>query len=82
MNYLIFWYKWSSRELKKIITAILKSWLADNIKRINYVQNYSINDKKVEKSEEKIILIHTDNYDKLTDFLSKNFSEIEELKLN
>lgn len=82
MNYLTFWYKWSSRELKKIITAILKSWLADNIKRINYVQNYSINDKKVEKSEEKIILIHTDNYDKLTDFLSKNFSEIEELKLN
>ena len=82
MNYLTFWYKWSSRELKKIITAILKSWLADNIKRINYVQNYSINDKKVEKSEEKIILIHTDNYDKLTDFLSKNFSGIEELKLN
>lgn len=82
MNYLMFWYKWSSRELKKIITAILKSWLADNIKRINYVQNYSINDKKVEKYEEKIILILTDNYDKLMDFLSKNFSEIKELKLN
>ena len=82
MNYLIFWYTWSSRELKKIITAILKSWIADNIKKFNYLHNYRLNGKKIEKSEEKIILIHTNNYNNLTDFLSKNFPEIKELKVN
>jgi hypothetical protein len=79
MDYLVFWYKWNSRELKKIITAILKSWLSDNIKKINYVQNYNLNDKKVEKSEEKLILIHSNNYEKLIDFLSKNFPQIQKI---
>ena len=51
MNYLIFEYKWNSRELKKIITAILKSWVADNIKKLNYIQDYSFNGKKTEKTE-------------------------------
>jgi hypothetical protein len=60
--------------LRKIIVAILKSGLANNVKKINYVQNYSIKDNKIEKAEEKIILMQSDNQDKLIDFLSKNFS--------
>jgi hypothetical protein len=60
--------------LRKIIVAILKSGLANNVKRFNYVQNYSIKDNKIEKAEEKIILMQSDNQDKLIDFLSKNFS--------
>jgi hypothetical protein len=60
--------------LRKIIVAILKSGLANNVKKFNYVQNYSIKDNKIEKAEEKIILMQSDNQDKLIDFLSKNFS--------
>lgn len=82
MDYLIFAYRWNSRELKRIITAILKSWLADNVKKMNYVQDFCLNDKKVEKTEEKLLIIHTDNYDKLIDFVSKNFPQIIKLKLN
>lgn len=82
MDYLIFGYKWNSRELKKIITAILKSWFADNVKKLNYVQDFCLNDKNVEKTEEKLLMIHADNYDKLIDFLSKNFPQITKLKLN
>jgi hypothetical protein len=60
--------------LRKIIVAILKSGLANNVKKFNYVQNYSIKDNKIEKAEEKILLMQSDNQDKLIDFLSKNFS--------
>ena len=74
MNYLTFLYRWNSRELRKIIVAILKSGLANNVKKFNYVQNYSIKDNKIEKAEEKILLMQSDNQDKLIDFLSKNFS--------
>lgn len=81
MDYLTFSYKWNSRDLKKIITAILKSWFADDVKKVNYVQNYCINDKKIEKSEEKLVLVHTNNYDKLIDFLSKNFPQIKKIEL-
>ena len=79
MDYLIFNYKWNSRELKKIILAILKSWNADNIKRVNYVHDYSIKIDKIEKNEEKILLIHSKNQNKLIDFLSKNFPQIKKL---
>ena len=83
MDYLIFAYKWNSRELRKIINAILKAWVANNVKKVNYVQNYDFNEKKIEKSEEKILLIHTENQNKLTDFLSKNFSqEIEKINIS
>lgn len=82
MNYLSFIYKGSPRELKKIILTILKSWKADNIKRINYTQDYSLDEKKINKIEEKILLIHTRNEDNLLDFLSKNFPQIEKININ
>lgn len=82
MNFLTFVYRWNSRDLKKIILSLIKSWIADNIKRINYVQNYSFDDKSVKKDEEKLILINAKDYDKLMDFLSKNFPQIERINLN
>ena len=82
MIYLTFVYRWSSRDLRKIITAILKSWFANNLKRLNYVQNYCLRDNKIEKDEEKILLVQSDNQDKLLDFLSKNFpNKIEKIIL-
>lgn len=82
MTYSIFRYKWNPRELRKIIVTILKSWTANNIKRVNYVQNYSLKEKNIEKSEEKILLINSENQDKLLEFLSKNFPQIEKININ
>ena len=82
MNYVRYVYRWWGRELRKIINAILKSWLAQEIQKLNYIQSFCLNDKNVEKSEIKILLISTDNKEKLSAFLSKNFSQIEELNIN
>lgn len=82
MTYSIFTYKWNSRELRKIIATILKSWTAKNIKKLNYVQNYSLKEKNIEKSEEKILLIYSENQDKILEFLSKNFPQIEKININ
>ena len=82
MDYIAFVYKWNSRELRKIILVILKSWMADNVKKVNYVQNYTLQEKGVNKVEEKILLIHSKKQDDLLDFLSKKFSQIERIYIN
>lgn len=81
MNYMTFTYKWTARELRKIILSILKSWVADNVKRLNYIQSYSSKEKEIKKIEEKILLIHTKEQNKLLDFLS-NFPQIEKININ
>lgn len=83
MNYLLFVYKWSSRELRKIIVAILKSWVANDVKKINYVQNYTMKDEKtIVKNEEKLLLINSWDESRLNEFLLKNFPQIERVKIN
>ena len=83
MSYLTFVYVWSSRDMRKLIITLLKSWLADSIKRINYVQNYLLKDgKNIQKTEEKILLIEAQDENKLTEFLLKNFSQMKRIKLN
>ena len=82
MIFLSYIYRGKSRELKKIITAILKSWIAEKIKKINYVQDYSLENQKIKKTEEKILLINTQDENRLLDFLSKNFPQIEKININ
>lgn len=82
MIFLSYIYRGKSRDLRKIITATLKSWMAEKIKKINYVQNYSLKDQKIVKMEEKILLIYTQNENWLSDFLSKNFPQIEKIDIN
>lgn len=82
MNYVAFTYGWKSRDLRKIIISILKSGVAESIKKVNYVQNYSLKDNNVEKKEEKMLLISTENEIKLIEFLSKNFPQIERIYVN
>ena len=83
MDYLLFVYKWSSRELRKIIVAILKSWVANDVKKINYVQNYTMKDEKtIVKNEEKLLLINSWDESRLNEFLLKNFSKLERVKIN
>lgn len=77
-----FTYGWKSRDLRKIIISILKSGVAESIKKVNYVQNYSLKDNDIEKKEEKMLLISTENEIKLIEFLSKNFPQIERIYVN
>ena len=83
MNYMVFVYRGKSRDLRKIIVSILKSGVAQNVKKINYVQDYSLKDKNnSEKEEEKILLISAESEIKLIEFLSKNFSQIKRIYVN
>lgn len=56
-------YPNNSRQLKKFITEILKSWLAKCINRFNYVKSYFLREWELQKEEEKVLLIKT-NTDK------------------
>ncbi len=82
MRYFSFVYKWSARELKKYINAILKSWVADEIKKINYGQTFCLKEKKVEKSEMKLLFIKTDDEDRLIQFIDKNGAPIQRIQIN
>ena len=82
MNYITYFYPWNSRELKKIVVVLLKSWLVNNIKKINYVHNYDMNENKIMKWEWQLIILSSKDEEKLTDFLSKNFPQIERIYLS
>jgi hypothetical protein len=49
---------------------------------MNYVQRFCLKEKSVEKSEMKLLFILTDNLEKLSDFVSKSFPEIERIKVS
>jgi uncharacterized protein involved in tolerance to divalent cations len=63
------------RKLKKLITWLLKAHLATEIKRINYLQSYTLQENKIVKKEEKLIAITTTQPEKVTAFLAKQFPE-------
>ncbi|GHW02946.1 hypothetical protein AGMMS50249_7320 [candidate division SR1 bacterium] len=65
------------RKLKKLIMGLLKSHLATSIIRLNYAQSYTLfsDQKKIEKSDLKLIKIETDKSDQVQAFLTKNFPE-------
>ena len=79
MGCFLFSYAGSSRELKRIIVSLLKSWCASKVQKLNYVQNFWINWSNIEKSEIKYIVVYSDDESKLLNFLSKNFSEVERI---
>ena len=79
---LICLYRWRSRDLRKIIVTLLKSWFVTEIKKVNYVQNFVLVDTKLEKTEMKMLVMSTENEKKLVEFLSKNFPQIERIYLN
>jgi hypothetical protein len=81
MNCLLFSYDGNSRELKRIIISLLKSWCALEVHKINYVQSFWLKENVVEKSEIKYMIIYTDDESKLLSFLSKNFSQVKRIEL-
>lgn len=78
---LIFFYKNDGRKLRQIITGLLKSWAATEIKRINYAQSYTLHDNKIQKTEEKAVLIEyaPENQKKVETLLKK--SDINKWKI-
>ena len=78
---IIFFYKNDGRKLKQIITWLLKSWAATQIRRINYTQSYTLHDNKIQKTEEKGVIIEytPENAKKVEALLKK--SEIKEYKI-
>jgi len=78
---LIFFYKNDGRKLKQIITWLLKSWAAIKIRRINYAQSYTLHDNKIQKTEEKVVMIEysAENLAKIEAMLKK--SEIKEYNI-
>ncbi len=73
--------EYSGRELRKIINILLKSSLATEIKKMNYIQSFSLIDKKIIKSEQKILRIQTSDKEKLLSFLSKHLPQAQEFPL-
>ena len=83
MSYIIFSYDWTSRNLKKIIISLLKSGNATNIKKLNYVHDFSLDvEWKVKKIETKLVMIEYNDEKKLLLFLEKNFPEFKRVMLN
>ena len=48
---------------------------------MNYVHNFIVKENKVEKTDVKLIIISTENEEKLVEFLSKNFLQFERIYL-
>jgi hypothetical protein len=78
---LIFFYKNDGRKLRQIITWLLKSWAATKIRRINYAQSYTLHDNKIQKTEEKAVIIEyiPENKGKIESLLKK--SDIQEYQI-
>jgi len=45
------------KQIRKFITALLKSQTATEIKRLNYISSYTLIDQKIKKKEEKLLVI-------------------------
>ncbi|MFA7717175.1 MAG: hypothetical protein WC875_00480 [Candidatus Absconditabacterales bacterium] len=78
-------YPNTGRKLRQLITGLLKSGLAQEVRRMNYIKSYKLVDGKIQKNEEKILRIDhkKEDTEKLQKFLEKNCKEgkiIESLK--
>ncbi len=67
---------YDGRKVRQLITMLLKSWAATEIKRLNYVQSYTLNDKSIKKQEEKILLIFGADTTKLQNLLAKQAPDV------
>lgn len=72
----------TGRELRKIITMLLKSKLATNITKMNYVQEYSLEQDKVVKKEKKLLYFHTEDKNKCLEILRKQNPSANEVFLD
>ena len=65
------------RQVKNLITWILRSWRAQRIQRLNYVKEYICIHNTVQKTEQKIVIIYHNDKDQLFNFINKKFVHIQ-----
>jgi len=67
------------RKIRHFINAWLKSGAINKIKRFNYVKSYELVDNKIQKTEEKLLIIYFDdtNKNKLDNLIKKNLVDYE-----
>jgi hypothetical protein len=66
------------RKLKNLILALLKSELASEVRKINYVKTYKLVDWKIDKQESKLLLIvWNDNKQKIEALIKKQYSDLD-----
>ena len=51
-------YEGNGRECRRFLQLILYAGAATEVTRLNYVNSYKIIDKKLTKTEEKMLIIH------------------------
>ena len=81
MTYFVYAYVWKSRDLRKIIIALLKSWVVIDVKKMNYIHDYQLKNSGIEKQESQLLIIWAEDEDKLSKFLLKNFPKLERICL-
>ena len=70
-------YPNNGRKLRQMITGLLKSWLVQEVQRMNYIKSYTLVDNKIKPEEIKIVeLFHkAENQEKIEKMISKNWPE-------
>ncbi len=70
-------YPNNGRKLKQMITWLLKSWLVQEVQRINYIKSYILVDNKIKPEEIKLIeLFHKpEQAEKIEKMIAKNRPE-------
>jgi len=81
MDSSVYKYNGKSRDLRKVILALLKSWLAIEVQKMNYIHNYIMKDNKLFKWETQIFIVYSNDLEKVNDFLLRNFSQVERVNL-
>lgn len=69
------------RKIRYFITALLKSWITTEIKKINYIKSYEIIEGKISKKEEKLLRIdNIKDQKKLEAIINKMLPEAKIIK--
>ncbi len=70
-------YPNNGRKLKQLITWLLKSWLVQEVQRINYIKSYVLVDNKIKADEIKLVeLFHKPELqEKIEKMISKTWPE-------
>ena len=66
-------YPNDGRQLRRVVTAILKKWLASEVRSVQYVNTYTLVENKVQKIMQKQLTIVTtqENKEKVIEFVKK-----------
>ena len=70
-------YPNNGRKLKQMITGLLKSWLVQEVQRMNYIKSYVLVDNKIKAEEIKLIELFykPEQQEKIEKMLNKTWPE-------